>query len=261
MTPRSDCPRRACVKNFHAKDAKSCPIGQDLKMFDPTATPTGTYRAGKKRDKVLAQVLQAAQQEFALKGYNGASMQAIADRAGLPKSNVQYYFKRKANLYVSVLNSIVELWNTSLSDINESDDPAQALERFVREKTRLAFAHPQASRLFAMEIVSGAPHLEDYIATSMRRWVRERARVIQLWIDSGKMEQVDPVQFIFLVWSSTQHYADFEAQTLLLLNRKRYSPAMIEEVGEFLATTLLRGVGLEPASQPGQPMMKLSTGN
>ena len=132
MTPRSDCPRRACVKNFHAKDAKSCPIGQDLKMFDPTATPTGTYRAGKKRDKVLAQVLQAAQQEFALKGYNGASMQAIADRAGLPKSNVQYYFKRKANLYVSVLNSIVELWNTSLSDINESDDPAQALERFVR---------------------------------------------------------------------------------------------------------------------------------
>ena len=218
-------------------------------MFDPTVTPTGTYKAGKKRDEVLALVLDAAQREFALKGYAGASVQAIADRAGLPKSNVQYYFKRKANLYVSVLNGIVELWNTSLSDISESDDPAVAIDRFIREKTRLAFAHPEASRLFAMEIVSGAPHLEGYIATEMRSWVNERARVIQSWIDAGRMHNVDPVQFIFLVWSSTQHYADFEAQTLLLLNRKRYSPAMIEEVGEFLATTLLRGVGLEPAKQ------------
>ena len=214
-------------------------------MFDPTLTPTGTYKAGKKRDEVLALVLDAAQREFALKGYAGASVQAIADRAGLPKSNVQYYFKRKTNLYVSVLNGIVELWNTSLSDISESDDPAVAIDRFIREKTRLAFAHPEASRLFAMEIVSGAPHLHGYIATEMRDWVNERASVIQCWIDDDRMQSVDPVQFIFLVWSSTQHYADFEAQTLLLLNRKRYSSAMIDDVGEFLATTLLRGVGLE----------------
>ena len=215
-------------------------------MFDPTSTPTGTYRPGKKRDHVLALVLDAAEVEFANHGYAGSSIQAIANRAGLPKSNVQYYFKRKANLYVSVLNGIVELWNTSLSDISETDDPAVALDRFVREKTRLAFAHPRASRLFAMEIVGGAPHLEPYIASDMRAWVTERARVIQHWIDAGKLRKVDPVQFIFLVWSSTQHYADFEAQTLLLIDREQYPKRMVHKVADFLAETLLRGVGLEP---------------
>lgn len=215
-------------------------------MFDPTATPTGTYRPGKKRDAQLNRILEAAQEEFSLHGYGGASVQAIADRAGLPKSNVQYYFKRKANLYVSVLNEIVELWNSSLSAIDPDDDPAVALDRFIREKTRLAFAHPRSSRLFAMEIVGGAPHLADYIATDMRRWVNQRAAVIQSWIDAGRMSPVDPVQFIFLVWSSTQHYADFEAQTLLLLKRRKYSEDTIEKVTGFLATTLLRGVGLEP---------------
>lgn len=227
-------------------------------MFDPTSTPTGAYRPGKKRENRLALVLQAAEKEFALKGYAGASVQAIADRAGLPKSNVQYYFKRKANLYVSVLNGIVELWNTSLSDIAPNDDPATALDRFIREKTRLAFAHPQASRLFAMEIVSGAPHLEDYIANDMRRWVEERARVIQGWVDAGKMREVDPVQFIFLVWSSTQHYADFEAQTLLLLNRKRYAKNMIDDVADFLAETLLLGVGLESPTAASSSRRRLT---
>lgn len=223
-------------------------------MFDPTATPTGTYRPGKKRDAQLSLILAAAEEEFALRGYAGASVQAIADRAGLPKSNVQYYFKRKANLYVSVLNGIVELWNSSLSHIDPTDDPAVALDRFIREKARLAFAHPRSSRLFAMEIVSGAPHLQGYIATDMRLWVTERAKVIQSWVDAGRMHAVDPVQFIFLVWSSTQHYADFEAQTLLLMKRKKYSPTMIDEVATFLATTLLRGVGLEPpqAARPSK---------
>jgi len=182
-------------------------------MFDPTATPTGTYRPGKKRDAHLTAIRAAAEEEFAQKGYSGASVQAIADRAGLPKSNVQYYFKRKTNLYVSVLNDIVELWNRSLSEIDVEDDPAVALDRFIREKTRLAFAHPRASRLFALEIVSGAPNLRDYIATDMRRWVNERADVISQWV---------------------------------LLNRKRYPAETADQVADFLAATLLRGVGLKP---------------
>ena len=215
-------------------------------MFDPTATPTGVYKPGKKRDQNLQQILAAAEQEFVEKGYRGASVQAIADRAGLPKANVQYYFKRKSNLYLTVLDSIVELWNTSFSQISEQDDPAVALDRFIREKVRLAVTHRRASKLFAMEIVGGAPYLGDYLKSDMRQWVADRAAVIQAWVDAGKMAPVDPMHFIFLVWSSTQHYADFDAQALALLQRRDYSPEMIEQISDFLSATLLRGVGLTP---------------
>ncbi len=213
--------------------------------FDPTQTPTGIYKAGKKRDQNLQQILAAAEEEFVLKGYRGASMQAIADRAGLPKANVHYYFKRKANLYLSVLNGIVDLWNSSFSDISAQDDPAIALDRFIREKVRLAVTHRRASKLFAMEILGGAPYLQDFLETDQRVWVRDRARVIQAWIDAGKMARVDPMHFIFLVWSSTQHYADFDAQTLAVMNRRDYSAQTIDEISDFLSATLLRGVGLE----------------
>ena len=69
--------------------------------------------------------------------------------------------------------------------------------------------------------------------------------MIQAWIDAGKMARVDPMHFIFLVWSSTQHYADFDAQTLAVMNRRDYSAQTIDEISDFLSATLLRGVGLE----------------
>jgi len=213
--------------------------------FDPTQTPTGIYKAGKKRDKNLQRILAAAEEEFVLKGFRGASIRAIANRAGLPKANVHYYFKRKANLYLCVLNRIVDLWNSSFSDISAKDDPAIALDRFIREKVRLAVTHRRASKLFAMEILGGAPYLQEFLETEQRVWVRDRARVIQAWIDAGKMARVDPVHFIFLIWSSTQHYADFDAQTLAVMKRHDYSAQTIDAISDFLSATLLRGVGLE----------------
>ena len=52
------------------------------------------------REHNQQQILVAAEQEFVLKGFRGATMQGIADRAGLPKANVHYYFKSKKNLII-----------------------------------------------------------------------------------------------------------------------------------------------------------------
>ena len=214
--------------------------------FDPHRTPTGTYRAGPIRDANLQAILQAAEAEFVRHGYRGASVQAIADRAGLPKANVQYYFQRKSYLYLSVLNRIVELWNRQFDQIRIDDDPAEALDGFIRTKVRLAFEQPQASKLFAMEIIAGAPHLDGFIASDMRDWLEARERVIQSWIDQGRMAPVDPRLLIFLIWSSTQHYGDFDAQVLRLLDRPSYDEATQARVADFLSQHILRGCGLTP---------------
>ena len=214
--------------------------------FDPNETPTGKYRAGKIRDRNLTKIVEAAEEEFVQHGYRGTSIQAIADRAAIPKANVHYYFKSKSNLYIAVLDNLIHLWNNFFDDITVKDEPATVLDEFIRKKVELSYSHPRASKLFAMEIIQGAPHLKDYIRTEMRQWVRRKAAVIDTWIEQGRMAQVDSMHLIFLIWSSTQHYADFDTQALTIMNRAEYEPDMVEDIANFLSQVILRGCGLEP---------------
>jgi len=203
-------------------------------------------QSGRIRDRNEQLILDAAEEEFVLRGFKGATIQAIADRAELPKANVHYYFESKEKLYTTVLNRIVALWNTQFGEINADDDPAKALDSFIREKVRLSYQHRRASKLFAMEIISGAPLLEGYIRSDMRAWVRSRAKVIQMWIDNGQMKPCNPVHLIFLIWASTQHYADFDTQVLNIMNHRDYEDDMIEDIADFLSDLILRGCGLKP---------------
>lgn len=201
---------------------------------------TGSIRA-KSQDKILS----AATTEFVLQGYKGASVQAIADRAGLPKANILYYFKNKENIYHAVLERTLEMWDEGIGDIDPNDGPKAAIEKFIEAKVRMSFRQPEASKIYAMEIIQGAQHLKEFARTYQRKWVREKAKLFQQWIDEGLMKKdVDPVQLIFLIWSSTQHYADFETQILTIMNQADFEEDDIEKVIRFLSDMILRGCGL-----------------
>jgi TetR/AcrR family transcriptional regulator len=231
--------------------------------FDPTETPTGKYKAGKIRDRNLTNIIQAAEEEFVQHGYRGTSIQAIADRAGIPKANVHYYFKSKSNLYVAVLDNIIHLWNDQLDEITFDSDPATVLDQFIRKKVELSYTQPRASKLYAMEMIQGAPHLKGYIRTEMRAWVRRKVQVIEHWIEQGRMAKVDPMHLIFLIWSSTQHYADFDVKILTVMNRAEYEPDMIRDISNFLSKMILSGCGLEPpaatTSAPENPLPPIAS--
>lgn len=220
--------------------------------FNPTETPTGKYKPGKIRDRNLTNIINAAEEEFVHNGFRGASIQNIADRAGIPKANVHYYFKSKTNLYVAVLDNIITLWNDLLGEITVDDDPAEVLDRFIRKKVELSYTHPRASKLYAMEMIQGAPHLKGYIRTEMRQFVRRKAQIIEQWIELGRMDKVDPMHLIFLIWSSTQHYADFDVKILTVMNRAEYEPDMIKDISDFLSHMILKGCGLKPPSATAQ---------
>lgn len=205
--------------------------------------------SSKPRKKSTEVILQAAEKVFVERGYGGASMQAIADEAGLPKANIHYYFTSKEKLYSEVLTKIIASWNSVMDSVSVYDDPAKVLEQFIYTKVELAYRFPQASKLFAMEIIQGAPHLKDYIRMDMRNWVREKSKVFQTWMDQGKMKNVDPVHLIFLIWSSTQHYADFETQVLTIMNRAEYEEEDILNSSRFLSSIILTGVGLTPSHE------------
>lgn len=203
------------------------------------------------RDRIEQSILSAAEQVFSQHGYRGASLQAIADRAGLPKANILYYMGNKQALYVRLLNRMMSRWNAVLEDITPESDPGQVLSDFIRTKMVLGQRYPEGSKLFAAEILAGAPFLNDYLSGELKEWVTSRAAIIRQWSAQGKMDDVDPRWLIFLIWSSTQHYTEYSAQVSGILGTQALSEADFESICQFLEHVILKGCGISQPCQLG----------
>ncbi len=201
--------------------------------------------AGRIRQKNEETILAAAAAEFARYGFKGTSMNAIATRAGLPKANLHYYFSSKLGLYVEVMRHILELWDTAFDDMRAEDDPATALANYIRMKMEFSRRHPQASKIFAMEVISGSECLAEHFGQDYRDWFRGRTAVFEAWIAAGKMDPVDPMHLIFLIWSGTQHYADFSDQ-IRRIGGKRMTRQDFAVATDNLIQIILKGCGLTP---------------
>ena len=211
---------------------------------DPTNKP-----AGRIRQKNEEAIIKAAEEEFAKHGFKGTSMNTIAQNVGLPKANLHYYFNNKLGLYQAVLVNILELWDSTFNNLTVDDDPATALASYIRGKMEFSRRHPKASRIYAMEVISGGEHLSHMLNQDYQDWFRGRATVLEAWSAAGKMDPVDPVHLIFLMWSSTQHYADFASQICRVTGRSRLVKADYEEAADQLIAIILKGCGLTPPSK------------
>jgi TetR/AcrR family transcriptional regulator len=199
------------------------------------------------RELNSAAIIAAAEEVFALKGFKGATTQEIADLAGLPKANVHYYFKTKKDLYNTVLEDVVVLWKKDADAFNKSDDPATAISDYIRSKMEYSFARPFGSKVWANEIIHGAPVLGDEkLARFLTIW--EKRKTIQLgrWAKQGKILPVDPHYLLFMIWATTQHYADFEHQIRVLNGKKSLSKKQQKTATDTVIGIILRGIGLEP---------------
>jgi TetR/AcrR family transcriptional regulator len=210
----------------------------------PGATALKTE--GRKKTRITLRneekILDAAQEVIAEFGFHGATIDLIAERAGISKPNLHYYFPTKVDLQIAALKRTLDIWVDSLAKLDPQGDPAEQLSQYIAEKVQMAYQSPVASRVFANEILRGAPLLGDYLRTELRALVTQKARIIQGWIDQGKLAPVDPTQLVFLIWAATQHYADFAPQVRAVLGVKSLTPAFFQEVQTFLSNLVLRGV-------------------
>ena len=215
--------------------------------FEVPAHHTSDKPAGRIRQKNEEAILLAAAEEFAVHGYKGTSMNSIAMRVGLPKANLHYYFSSKLGLYVEVMRNILNLWDSAFSNLCAEDDPATALAGYIRAKMEFSRRQPLASKIFAMEVISGGECLAEHFNQDYQEWFRGRAAVFQAWIDQGKMDPVDPVHLIFLLWGSTQHYADFATQICRVTGRSKLTKQDMEDASNNLIRIILKGCGLNPS--------------
>lgn len=190
-------------------------------------------------------IMEAAELIFAQYGFKGATTDKISKQAELPKANIHYYFKTKANLYRKVLENILSEWMDAAQVFDDFEEPRLALTQYVESKMKYSRTRPFASKVWANEIIHGAPVVDEFLNTIMKQWLEDRVKVISGWIESGKINPVDPTTFIYMIWSITQHYADFERQMKILNQGKNFTDKEYQQKTKQVVQLVLASVGLE----------------
>jgi TetR/AcrR family transcriptional regulator len=191
-----------------------------------------------------ALILSAAEKVFARAGFSGATMATIAEASGLPKANLHYYFGSKEVLYRAVLARILSDWLVPTHGITADAEPRAAIEQYIRAKMALSAQRPDGSKVFANELLHGAPVVHTLLSTELRQMVLQKAAVVQSWVDAGRMAPVDPIHLFFTIWAATQTYADFDVQVSAVLGRKTLTAKDHARATEHVVSLILRGCGL-----------------
>ena len=219
------------------------PAKKPATQFAPAAAPAPDRRST---------ILHAALGLFSRYGVHGTSVDQIAAAAGLSKSNLLYYFATKEELYVCVLRDLLDLWLTPLRSFSADRDPEKSIADYIRAKLAFSRDSPDASRLFCLEMIQGAPLLRDELDRELRELVDAKSSVIQAWIHAGRLAPVDPQHLLFMLWATTQHYADFAVQVQALTGQTLSNPAFFEQTVQSVQGIVLNGVLAGATKGPSQ---------
>ena len=198
----------------------------------------GAVRASNERA-----ILAAAEVVFAEAGYGGATTAAIAARAGVAKANLHYYFATKEALYRAVIEQVLTAWLEAASSFDIADNPAEALSLYIGSKMDLARTMPLGSRIWASEIMRGAPVIQDFLETTLAQWIASRGRVIRRWIAEGKIRQIEPKYLFYMIWATTQHYANAAHEIAALEDGRALDDAKFEAAKKQAIETIVLGLG------------------
>nr|WP_314256135.1 TetR family transcriptional regulator C-terminal domain-containing protein [uncultured Devosia sp.] len=187
-------------------------------------------------------ILEAALEVFSLHGFRGATIDQIAEVAGMSKPNLLYYFPRKEEIHRRLISELLVNWLAPLEEMDANGDPFPEIRSYIRRKLEMARDFPRESRLFANEMLQGAPRIIEMIEVDLKNLVDEKARVLLTWMEQGKLARTDPYHLIFSIWATTQHYADFDVQVRAVLGPGRGGEGRFEDAARYLEQLFLFGL-------------------
>ena len=120
------------------------------------------------------------------------------------------------------------------------------ITQYIGLKIQFSREHPLSSKIFAQEIIAGAPRLKEYFASHYQVWFASKIAVFKQWADEKKIDPVDPAHLMFLIWSSTQHYADFNSQVSAALGKKSIQEDDYLAATNTLTHIITQGIGCKP---------------
>ena len=187
-------------------------------------------------------ILEAALDIFSVHGFRGATIDQIAEAAGMSKPNLLYYFPRKEEIHKRLIAEMLQIWLAPLKEFSADGDPVPEIRSYIRRKLEMSRDFPRQSRLFANEVLQGAPRIIEMLAVDLKALVDEKARILETWMDQGKLIRTDPYHLIFSIWATTQHYADFDVQVRAVLGPERGGEGRFEDAARYLENLFLHGL-------------------
>lgn len=201
---------------------------------------------GKKTTRIQAvnqaRILDAGLEIFSAHGFKGATLDQIAEQAAMSKPNLLYYFKSKDDIYRAVLQHTLDVWLEPLTELNPKGDPIQEIDAYIRRKIELSRTAPKASRLFANEILQGAPKIGAILGGPLKALVDEKAGLIRHWMAEGRLATLDPYHLIFAIWATTQHYADFAVQVRAVMGDQVDEQTHFRQTADAVTKLFLNGL-------------------
>ena len=204
-----------------------------------TAKPRGRTRIQQEKRELI---LEAALEVFSAHGFRGATIDQIADAAGMSKPNLLYYFRRKEDVHETLITRLLATWLQPLRELDDIGDPLTEIRSYIRRKLEMARDFPRESRLFANEILQGAPRIKLLLEEELKVLVDEKAELIKGWMRAGRIAKTDPYHLIFSIWATTQHYADFDTQVRAVLGPDRGGDGRFEDAARYLEQLFVDGL-------------------
>lgn len=202
-------------------------------------------KSGKRSQAVNAKkqaILTAALNTFSQYGIHGTRLEQVAELAGVSKTNLLYYFPSKEALYVAVMQQILDIWLAPLKAFREDLAPLVAIKEYIRLKLEVSRDYPQASKLFCLEMLQGAPLVMDELTGDLKTLVADKSAIIAAWVNAGKLAPIDPHHLIFMIWATTQHYADFATQVEAVTGKTLRDEAFFQQTVENVQRIIIDGI-------------------
>ncbi|RZA31472.1 MAG: TetR/AcrR family transcriptional regulator [Lysobacteraceae bacterium] len=196
-----------------------------------------------RRDKLESAILAAATRLFAECGFAGTSIATVAERAGISKQNLLYYFPTKNSLYQRVLDDVLDDWLERMAHLADArGEPAEVLRAYVAAKLRFSREQPWASRVYAMEVIGGAKFYGEQIRARVVPLLRRDIEVFERWMLEGRIARVDATHLLFALWAMTQSYADFAAQMSLVLDKPELGGGDFDDAERLIGDLVVRAL-------------------
>lgn len=206
----------------------------------PQKTGKRTQAVNAKKSAILGAALSA----FSQYGFHGTRIEQVADLAGVSKTNLLYHYASKEALYVAVMRNILDIWLAPLRALREDFAPLVAIREYIRLKLEVSRDHPEASRLFCLEMLQGAPLLKQELTGDLKDLVVEKSAIITGWVENGRLAEIDPHHLIFMIWAATQHYADFATQVEAVTGKTLQDEAFFQETVDNVQRMIIEGIRL-----------------
>ncbi len=201
-------------------------------MTDEQAIQASVNRS-RDSDRSQQAILQAASDEFAQHGLGGARVERIAERAGLDKRLIYYYFSSKDRLFQAVLEETYKRIRSAESALQLADlDPVEAVRRLTEFTWKYHVEHPEFVTLLNSANLHGARHLQE--SAQIREMNSPLIELLTGILERGRAAGVfrggvDPVQLYISIASLAFFYVSNNATLSTIFGRNLMTPKALNE--------------------------------